>query len=65
MIAESLLYRLGGKAQLPQACHKTKPCSVNQDNRFSGNTFCRKPSPTRPYGLGPPSPAVQERAFNL
>jgi len=23
------------------------------------------PSPTQPYGLGPPSPAVRERSFEL
>jgi hypothetical protein len=42
-----------------------EPCSVNHDNRFSGNRFCRKPLPTQRYGLGPPSPAVQERALKL
>ena len=31
-----------------------------------GDIFSRrKPSPTQPYGPGPPSPAVQERALRL
>src|ERR1700730_3665855 len=27
------------EGSLPQACRKIEPCSVNQDNRFPGNTF--------------------------
>jgi len=41
----------------------SKPDTPSDQNQTEDSR--RKPSPTQPYGLGPPSPAVQERALRL